>query len=173
MSLDQISPLTFSIGNTMKRVTVIVTSIIIFRTPIRPINAVGAAIAIFGTFLYSQVRASSLLRAGKVIEPQSMGVCCVSSHENIGNVRSNGKVISISSGRNYTGDRWPRIFKQHTVVKALHDCKCNKEEHPSQVKESHVAAAVPTFGCVPHRSNWLQCSSMAGTHGTRWPSGAH
>lgn len=54
MSLDQISPLTFSIGNTMKRISVIVTSIIIFRTPIRPINAVGAAIAILGTFLYSQ-----------------------------------------------------------------------------------------------------------------------
>lgn len=54
MSLDQITPLTFSIGNTMKRVSVIVASIIIFRTPVRPINGVGAAIAIFGTFLYSQ-----------------------------------------------------------------------------------------------------------------------
>ncbi|KAA3486826.1 Glucose-6-phosphate/phosphate translocator 1, chloroplastic-like protein [Gossypium australe] len=55
MSLDQISPLTFSIGNTMKRISVIVSSIIIFRTPVQPINAVGAAIAILGTFLYSQV----------------------------------------------------------------------------------------------------------------------
>lgn len=55
MSLDQISPLTFSIGNTMKRISVIVSSIIIFRTPVRPVNALGAAIAIFGTFLYSQV----------------------------------------------------------------------------------------------------------------------
>lgn len=55
MSLDQISPLTFSIGNTMKRISVIVSSIIIFRTPIQPVNALGAAIAVFGTFLYSQV----------------------------------------------------------------------------------------------------------------------
>ncbi|XP_050371031.1 glucose-6-phosphate/phosphate translocator 2, chloroplastic-like [Argentina anserina] len=54
MSLDQISPLTFSIGNTMKRISVIVSSIIIFRTPVQPINCLGAAIAIFGTFLYSQ-----------------------------------------------------------------------------------------------------------------------
>lgn len=54
MSLNEISPLTFSIGNTMKRVTVIVSSIIIFHTQVRPINAVGAAIAILGTFLYSQ-----------------------------------------------------------------------------------------------------------------------
>ncbi|QCD79719.1 cell division cycle 2-like [Vigna unguiculata] len=55
MSLDQISPLTFSIGNTMKRISVIVSSILIFHTPIHPVNALGAAIAILGTFLYSQV----------------------------------------------------------------------------------------------------------------------
>ncbi|CAM6058761.1 unnamed protein product [Sphagnum tenellum] len=55
MSLNEISPLTFSIGNTMKRVTVIVSSIIVFHTPVLPVNAVGAAIAILGTFLYSQV----------------------------------------------------------------------------------------------------------------------
>jgi hypothetical protein len=55
MSLDEISPLTFSIGNTMKRISVIVSSIIIFHTPVRPVNALGAAIAILGTFLYSQV----------------------------------------------------------------------------------------------------------------------
>ncbi|KAL6283907.1 hypothetical protein ACE6H2_014836 [Prunus campanulata] len=54
MSLDEISPLTFSIGNTMKRISVIVSSIIIFHTPVQPVNALGAAIAIFGTFLYSQ-----------------------------------------------------------------------------------------------------------------------
>ncbi|KAL8172438.1 hypothetical protein V2J09_024242 [Rumex salicifolius] len=56
MSLDQISPLTFSIGNTMKRISVIVSSIIIFRTPVQPINALGAAIAVLGTFLYSQAK---------------------------------------------------------------------------------------------------------------------
>ncbi len=55
MSLNEISPLTFSIGNTMKRVSVIVSSIIVFHTPVLPVNAVGAAIAILGTFLYSQV----------------------------------------------------------------------------------------------------------------------
>ncbi|KAM7530778.1 hypothetical protein LguiB_034188 [Lonicera macranthoides] len=60
MSLDQISPLTFSIGNTMKRISVIVSSIIIFQTPVQPVNALGAAIAVLGTFLYSQlVRQSS------------------------------------------------------------------------------------------------------------------
>ncbi|XP_074563969.1 glucose-6-phosphate/phosphate translocator 2, chloroplastic-like [Curcuma longa] len=56
MSLDEISPLTFSIGNTMKRISVIVSSIIIFRTPVQPVNALGAAIAILGTFIYSQAK---------------------------------------------------------------------------------------------------------------------
>ncbi|CAH9082322.1 unnamed protein product [Cuscuta europaea] len=56
MSLDQISPLTFSIGNTMKRISVIVSSIIIFRTPVQPVNALGAAIAVLGTFIYSQAK---------------------------------------------------------------------------------------------------------------------
>ncbi|KAA0049061.1 xylulose 5-phosphate/phosphate translocator [Cucumis melo var. makuwa] len=53
-ALDEISPLTFSVGNTMKRVVVIVASVLVFRNPVRPLNAVGSAIAIFGTFLYSQ-----------------------------------------------------------------------------------------------------------------------
>ncbi|KAF7140238.1 hypothetical protein RHSIM_Rhsim06G0160500 [Rhododendron simsii] len=56
MSLNEISPLTFSIGNTMKRISVIVASIIIFQTPVQPVNALGAAIAILGTFLYSQAK---------------------------------------------------------------------------------------------------------------------
>lgn len=56
MSLDQISPLTFSVGNTLKRISVIVSSIIIFHTPIQPVNALGAAIAILGTFIYSQAK---------------------------------------------------------------------------------------------------------------------
>nr|KYP72853.1 hypothetical protein KK1_005456 [Cajanus cajan] len=63
MSLDQISPLTFSIGNTMKRISVIVSSILIFHTPVQPINALGAAIAILGTFLYSQVHSRLLLNS--------------------------------------------------------------------------------------------------------------
>lgn len=56
-ALDEISPLTFSVGNTMKRVVVIVSSILVFRNPVRPLNALGSAIAIFGTFLYSQATA--------------------------------------------------------------------------------------------------------------------
>lgn len=56
-ALDDISPLTFSVGNTMKRVVVIIASVLVFKNPVRPLNALGSAIAIFGTFLYSQATA--------------------------------------------------------------------------------------------------------------------
>ncbi|OIW13901.1 hypothetical protein TanjilG_31790 [Lupinus angustifolius] len=56
-ALDEISPLTFSVGNTMKRVVVIVSSVIVFKNPVRLLNGVGSAIAILGTFLYSQATA--------------------------------------------------------------------------------------------------------------------
>ncbi|OAY69651.1 xylulose 5-phosphate/phosphate translocator, chloroplastic [Ananas comosus] len=57
-ALDDITPLTFSVGNTMKRVVVIAASLLVFRNPVRPLNALGSAVAIFGTFLYSQATAS-------------------------------------------------------------------------------------------------------------------
>nr|AFK38587.1 unknown [Lotus japonicus] len=63
-ALDEISPLTFSVGNTMKRVVVIVATILVFRNPVRPPNGLGSAIAILGTFLYSQ--ATSAKTAKKI-----------------------------------------------------------------------------------------------------------
>uniref|UniRef100_A0A3Q7HBM4 Sugar phosphate transporter domain-containing protein n=1 Tax=Solanum lycopersicum TaxID=4081 RepID=A0A3Q7HBM4_SOLLC len=50
MSLNEISPLTFSIGNTMKRIVVIVSSIIIFQNPIQPVNALGGYHSYFWNF---------------------------------------------------------------------------------------------------------------------------
>ncbi|XAR54272.1 hypothetical protein NMG60_11029330 [Bertholletia excelsa] len=64
-ALDDISPLTFSVGNTMKRVVVIVSTVLVFRNPVRPLNALGSAIAILGTFLYSQATSK---KAAKKIE---------------------------------------------------------------------------------------------------------
>lgn len=54
MVLDQgISPVTFSVGNTMKRVAVVVSSVMFFRNPVSLLNWVGSFVAIFGTYLYS------------------------------------------------------------------------------------------------------------------------
>jgi len=54
--LARISPVTHSVANSVKRVVVIVSSVIFFRTPISPINALGTAVALLGVFLYSQFK---------------------------------------------------------------------------------------------------------------------
>ncbi|KAL1554164.1 triose phosphate/phosphate translocator, non-green plastid, chloroplastic-like [Salvia divinorum] len=56
MILQRVSPVTHSVGNCVKRVVVIVTSVIFFRTPVSPINSLGTGVALAGVFLYSRVK---------------------------------------------------------------------------------------------------------------------
>lgn len=54
MVLDQgVTPVTFSVANTMKRVAVVVSAVAFFRNPVSPLNWVGSGVAILGTYLYS------------------------------------------------------------------------------------------------------------------------
>ncbi|WOG99486.1 hypothetical protein DCAR_0518838 [Daucus carota subsp. sativus] len=55
MILQRVSPVTHSVGNCVKRVVVIVTSVLFFRTPVSPINSLGTGVALAGVFLYSRV----------------------------------------------------------------------------------------------------------------------
>ncbi|XP_066366059.1 phosphoenolpyruvate/phosphate translocator 3, chloroplastic-like [Miscanthus floridulus] len=54
--LARVSPVTHSVANSLKRVVVIVSSVLFFRTPISPINALGTGVALAGVFLYSQFK---------------------------------------------------------------------------------------------------------------------
>ncbi|TXG50265.1 hypothetical protein EZV62_022789 [Acer yangbiense] len=56
MILQRVSPVTHSVGNCVKRVVVIVSSVIVFKTAVTPINALGTGIALAGVFLYSRVK---------------------------------------------------------------------------------------------------------------------
>jgi len=56
MILSRVAPITHSIGNCVKRVVVIVASLIIFQNPISSQNAAGTGLALFGVFLYSQAK---------------------------------------------------------------------------------------------------------------------
>jgi len=85
MILARVSPVTHSVGNCVKRVVVIVSSVIFFKTPVSPVNAfgniqsysllgfseyailwnslsfifvsaAGTGIALAGVFLYSRVK---------------------------------------------------------------------------------------------------------------------
>lgn len=68
MVLDQgISPVTFSVGNTMKRVAVVVSSVLFFRNPVSALNWIGSMMALLGTGLYSlaKQRATDEAKAAK------------------------------------------------------------------------------------------------------------
>jgi len=56
MILSRVAPVTHSIGNCVKRVVVIVASLIAFQNPISTQNAAGTALALVGVFLYSQAK---------------------------------------------------------------------------------------------------------------------
>ena len=52
-TLTQVNPVTHAVGNTIKRVVIIVASVIAFKTPISTLGVIGSTIAIIGTLLYS------------------------------------------------------------------------------------------------------------------------
>ena len=54
--LQRVEPVTHAVGNCVKRVVVIVSSIIFFQNPVSPINAAGTALALGGVFLYSKAK---------------------------------------------------------------------------------------------------------------------
>uniref|UniRef100_A0A7S2P3P9 Sugar phosphate transporter domain-containing protein n=1 Tax=Bigelowiella natans TaxID=227086 RepID=A0A7S2P3P9_BIGNA len=54
--LNRISPVTHSVGNCVKRVVVIASSIIFFQNPVSPLNLAGAGIAISGVYMYSMAK---------------------------------------------------------------------------------------------------------------------
>lgn len=41
MILEMVSPVTHSVGNCVKRVVVIASSILFFKTPVSPLNSIG------------------------------------------------------------------------------------------------------------------------------------
>ncbi|KAF8822415.1 apicoplast triosephosphate translocator APT1 [Cardiosporidium cionae] len=51
--LSRINQITHSVLNTIKRVVIIVSAIVFFRTPLTPLGIAGSAIAVLGTLLYS------------------------------------------------------------------------------------------------------------------------
>ena len=58
LALDSIHPVTHAVANTIKRVAVIVLSVLYFRNPLTLTGALGSAIAIVGVMLYSIAKAT-------------------------------------------------------------------------------------------------------------------
>jgi len=53
LALSNVHPVTLAVGNTLKRVVIMVFSLIVFRNPITFQVGCGCAVGVFGTFLYS------------------------------------------------------------------------------------------------------------------------
>ncbi len=56
LALGSVHPTTLAVGNTMKRVFIVVASLIVFKTPISKLGAIGSAIAVGGVLVYSLAR---------------------------------------------------------------------------------------------------------------------
>jgi len=59
LALGKVNPVTHAVGNTIKRVVIIVASVVAFKTPMSTGSIIGSSIAILGTLLYSLAMNSS------------------------------------------------------------------------------------------------------------------
>ena len=57
-ALKNVHPVTHAIGNTMRRVVIMLICIVVFRTPMSLAGAVGSAVAIGGSYFYAMVKTS-------------------------------------------------------------------------------------------------------------------
>jgi solute carrier family 35 protein E1 len=53
LALGKVNPVTHAVGNTIKRVVIIVASVVAFKTPMSQGSIIGSSIAILGTLMYS------------------------------------------------------------------------------------------------------------------------
>ena len=53
LALGKVNPVTHAVGNTIKRVVIIIASVVAFKTPMSTGSIIGSSIAIAGTLLYS------------------------------------------------------------------------------------------------------------------------
>jgi len=53
LTLDNVNPVTHAVGNTIKRVVIIIASVIVFKTSMSPLSIFGSGLAIGGVLLYS------------------------------------------------------------------------------------------------------------------------
>jgi solute carrier family 35 protein E1 len=53
LALSEVAPVTHAVTNTVKRVVIILASVLVFRNPVSKLGAIGSGVAILGAMLYS------------------------------------------------------------------------------------------------------------------------
>ena len=64
-ALANVTPVTHAIGNTMRRVVIMLICMAVFRTPVTPLGGIGAALAIGGSYVYAMTKLDEKLRAAE------------------------------------------------------------------------------------------------------------
>lgn len=76
--LSNVHPITLAVGNTMKRVFIIVAGVIVFSTPVTLQTAVGSTIGIGGVFLYSLMK--QWYGTGSDTQSADATICSMKAH---------------------------------------------------------------------------------------------
>jgi solute carrier family 35, member E1 len=63
LALSEVAPVTHAVANTVKRVVIILASVIVFRNPVSRLGAFGSAMAIAGATAYSIAKSQSTKKA--------------------------------------------------------------------------------------------------------------
>ena len=56
LTLGKVLPVTLAVGNTIKRIVIILASLVVLGESMQPLAALGASVAIVGTFGYSLLK---------------------------------------------------------------------------------------------------------------------
>jgi solute carrier family 35 protein E1 len=59
LALGRVNAVTHAIANTVKRIVIILASVVIFKTQLTPLGMIGSGIAVFGAFLYAIAKQAS------------------------------------------------------------------------------------------------------------------
>merc|ERR1712113_483601 len=67
-ALKNVHPVTHAIGNTLRRVVILLVCMAVFRTPMTTLGAIGSALAIGGSYIYAMVKTAEKREAKKAME---------------------------------------------------------------------------------------------------------
>ena len=63
LALGRVNPVTHAVGNTIKRVVILLACVVFFQTPMTPLCMAGSSIAIIGSYFYAMAKGADKAKA--------------------------------------------------------------------------------------------------------------